>query len=295
MDRPVALKIVHRHLTDSPAAAERFRREVRTAARLNHPNIVSAYDADEAEGLHFLVMEYVEGQSLGDVLRRDGRLPVDLACDIIRQAAVGLQFAHEQGMVHRDVKPDNLMITPAGRVKILDFGLARFARGGPGEARPEGGTNPAAPSQLTLAGTLMGTPDYMAPEQSDDSSRADVRADVYGLGCTLYQALTGQVPFPKGTALERITFHASQTPTPVRQLREEVPEALAAVVEKMMAKSPADRYREPAEVAEALAPFAPRPAVVTGGAPPQWGWRAALALVAAVALLLALALIGWLR
>jgi tRNA A-37 threonylcarbamoyl transferase component Bud32 len=244
MDRIVAVKIIHPRIVHGVQAAERFQREVKAAAKLHHPNVVTAYDADQVGDTHFLVMEHVSGVSLARYLATEGRLSVAQACDCVRQAALGLQHAHENGMVHRDIKPGNLMLTPSGQVKIMDFGLARIAR--------EQSTDAA----LTREGSLMGTPDYMAPEQANDASKADIRADIYSLGCTLYHLLAGQPPFPNGTHMEKIIAHIEHRPTPIRQLRPEVPEELAAVVERMLAKDPATRFQTPAAVAEALAPFA---------------------------------------
>src|SRR5262249_49807544 len=159
------------------------------------------------------------------------------------QAALGLQHAFERGMVHRDIKPQNLMLTTQGRVKILDFGLARFVR----ESTTAG--------EVTEEGTLMGTPDYIAPEQAQDAHRADIRADVYSLGCSLYFLLSGQVPFPGGTLIHKVMAHIERQPTPLPALRPELPAELARVVERMMAKDPGRRYQTPAEVVQALAPF----------------------------------------
>jgi WD40 repeat protein len=257
MERTVALKVIRPALMADEGAVERFRREVKAAARLHHPNIVTAYDADQAGNTHFLVMEFVPGRSLAAHLRENGPLPVRQACDYARQAALGLQHAHEQGMVHRDIKPDNLMLTGDGQVKILDFGLARFAQA---QAADIALQVPAAlgspPGQLTAVGSIMGTPDYMAPEQAQDSRAADSRADIYALGCSLYQLLTGRVPFPKGDAVDKIRQHVKEEPEPLARQRPDVPRGLAAVVAKMMAKDPAQRYQTPAEVAEALRPFA---------------------------------------
>jgi hypothetical protein len=269
MERPVALKVIGGDLVGDPAAVERFRREVKNAARLTHPNIVAAYDAEQAGDLHFLVMEFVEGTSLDRLVAKQGRLPVGQACDYVRQAAVGLQHAFERGMVHRDIKPANLMRTPDGRIKILDFGLARFAREtAPAIAAPAAPADRAAgagspASALTAVGTVMGTPDYMAPEQATDPHGADIRADIYSLGCTLYYLLTGAVPYPGGTVLDKLLAHAERTPRPLTAYRADVPPELARVVERMMARDPARRYQTPAEVAQALAPWAgatePRP------------------------------------
>src|SRR5207253_4374689 len=171
MGRTVALKVVAPHLTAKPDAVERFRREVTAAAKLSHPNIVTAHDADEAGGLHFLVMEFVDGISLDRLVGRRGPLPVQMACHFARQAALGLQHAFEKGMVHRDVKPANLMVTRKGQLKILDFGLARFAR----DAGAAGGR----PAAATAANLVMGTPEYLSPEQASSPRTVDIRSDLY--------------------------------------------------------------------------------------------------------------------
>ncbi len=289
MERPVALKLISQNLTSHPEMVERFRREVKTAAKLRHPNIVLAYDAEQAGASHFLVMEYVEGKSLARLVAEQGPLPVREACEYVRQAAVGLQHAHEHGMVHRDIKPQNLMRTPEGQVKILDFGLARFAM----EAAPTGALlvegAPAGRGRtgsLTHIGSVMGTPDYLAPEQARDAHTADIRADIYSLGCTLYDLLTGHAPFPEGTVVDKVMAHLERSPTPLTERRRDVPPALARVVERMMHKDPAERYQTPAEVAEALAPFA-APAPIR----PRRGWRASVAASLAAAVLLAGAVI----
>jgi serine/threonine protein kinase len=243
MERPVALKVISRALTDDQAAIERFRREVRTAAKLSHPNIVTAFDAEQVGDLHFFVMEYIDGNSLDRWVGKVGPLPVAEACNYVRQAALGLQYAHERGMVHRDIKPHNLLRTKDGEIKILDFGLARFA------------SERAGKDALTQTGMAMGTPDYIAPEQANDARSAEIRADIYSLGCTLYFLLTGRVPFPDGTTLQKFIAHLEQTARPVRQLRPDVPAGLEAVLARMMAKKPADRYKQPLDAANALAPF----------------------------------------
>ncbi len=266
MDRVVALKVIHRRLADRPAFVEHFRREVQAIARLEHPNIVTAHDADRAGDVHFLVMEYVEGITLDRLVARDGPLPVARACEVVRQAALGLQHAHERGLVHRDVKPGNVLVTPAGAVKVLDFGLAQFAAEAPAEA-PSG----SAP--------LVGTPDYVAPEQARDPADADARCDVYGLGGTLYFLLTGQPPFPGGTVLQKLLAHQDDTPRPVAELRPDVPPALAALLDRMLAKDPGRRPPTAAAVAEdllRLTPPAPAPALRRG--------RRALLLLSAVPL-----------
>jgi WD40 repeat protein len=243
MDRPVALKIINPSVMTKPGMVQRFTREVRTAARLSHPNIVAAFDAEQAGGLHFLVMEYVDGTDLGRLVQERGPLGVDRACDYIRQAALGLQHAFEQGMVHRDIKPHNLMVTPDDRVKILDFGLALFAS----EAAPAAG--------ITATGIVLGTVDYIAPEQADNAHQADIRSDIYSLGCTLYHLLAGRPPFPTGTSIQKVMAHVEKIPQPLTELRPHIPEKLMLVLDRMMAKNPKHRYQTPDEVALALEPF----------------------------------------
>ncbi len=238
----VALKLIRKMRLDHPDAVRRFHREIRAAAQLDHPNIVRAFDADEVNGTHLLVMEYVQGTDLAKQIKQGGPLAVDKACDYVRQAAQGLQHAHERGMVHRDIKPHNLLLTPSGVVKILDMGLARLDRG----------TDDGASSTMTQEGAVMGTLDYISPEQAMDSHDVDIRADLYSLGCTLYFLLTGKVPFPGGEALQKLMKHRLDEPVPVEQLRRDVPPAVAAVVRKLMAKRPDDRYQTPAEAAAAL-------------------------------------------
>jgi WD40 repeat protein/serine/threonine protein kinase len=267
MNRPVALKVIKPSLVRNDAAVRRFRREVQAAARLRHPNIVTAFDAEQAGDLHYLVMEFVDGVDLDDVIREQGPLPVEAACDYIRQTAEGLQHAHELGMVHRDIKPHNLMIEEphgtlmgsAKTVKILDFGLANFASETAAEEIDvaEDQTRPGAEvlNHLTQAGTMMGTPDYIAPEQAKDAHNADIRSDIYSLGCTFYTLLTGKTPFSEGSVLEKIKAHTEADAQPLSEFRDDVPEEVEAVLNKMMAKDPEERYQTPREVAEALNSF----------------------------------------
>jgi eukaryotic-like serine/threonine-protein kinase len=253
MQRQVALKVLSRHLSRRIAATERSRNEMKAAARLSHPNIVTAHDADQAGDFQFLVMEFVEGTSLARVVEKHGPLPVAHACNYARQAAQGLQHAFERGMVHRDIKPQNLMLTRPGQVKILDFGLARFKW----ELDPEGGETPVGSSAgVTADGEVLGTPDYIAPEQVSNSRRADVRSDIYSLGCTLYYLLSGRVPYPGGSVAQKLVSHLHVAPKALGELRDDVPPALVEVLSRMMEKDPSRRYQTPAEVAAALAPFA---------------------------------------
>jgi WD40 repeat protein len=247
LDRPEVLKVVSQQLLGRPGTAERFLREIRSAARLNHPNIVTAYAALPLGELLLFAMEYVEGETLAQLVQAKGPLPVLHACYYAQQAARGLQHAFEKGLVHRDIKPQNLILARDGKkhvVKILDFGLAKATR----EKEKEG-------AELTGAGVLLGTPEYMAPEQMQDAAGADIRADIYSLGCTLYFLLTGRPPFRANSLYELLNAHQVKEATPLPQIRSEVPAELAAVVARMMAKDPAQRYRDPAEVAEALTAF----------------------------------------
>jgi serine/threonine protein kinase len=279
MERRVAVKVIRKDYLVRAGAVERFRQEVRAAARLAHPNIVTAYDADQAGDVHFLVMEFVPGESLDRVVEREGPQPVERACRWIRQAALGLQHAHEHGMVHRDIKPHNLLRTPDDQIKILDFGLARFAwetESGestdprPTEARfivsrsPDPTSSAPDASHLTQSGTVLGTPDFIAPEQALRSHEADARADIYSLGCTLYFLLAGRPPFSEATLPDKLAAHQTQQPQPLTELRPDLPAALLSVVDRMLAKDPARRWQSPREVADALTPFAAGPLPLSG-------------------------------
>jgi len=245
MKRLVALKFLPAdHLRDR-SALERFNREAVAAAALNHPNIVRAFDVDQDGDLHFLVMEYVDGVSLHDIVSRHGPLDVTRACHYVSQAALGLQHAHEAGWVHRDIKPGNLLLDRTGAVKILDMGLARFFRGPQGEGLTE----------KYDSNSVLGTADYLAPEQAVNSTEVDIRADLYSLGATLYFLLTGRAPFESGTVAEKLLAHQMREPEPVSKYRPEVPKSLEAVIRKMMAKKPVQRYQAPLNVVEALQPW----------------------------------------
>ncbi len=263
LDMIVALKVLPRDRSGDPLAATRFEREIKAVGRLSHPNIVQAHDARDIDGTTVLVMEYVEGCNLSQLGRRVGPLAIADACEIVRQVALGLQCAHEHGLVHRDIKPSNLMLSlssPSGRgtggeglraqclVKILDLGLALLNN-----------ESAAGKGEMTSTGQAMGTADYMAPEQAFDSHKVDIRADIYALGCTLYKLLTGNPPFTGSeydTPMKKMLAHVQTPPAAVRSLRPEIPAELAAALERMMAKDPADRFATPVEVAEALPPFA---------------------------------------
>jgi serine/threonine protein kinase/tetratricopeptide (TPR) repeat protein len=253
MGRTVAVKVINPSVLDHPDALPRFQGEVIAAAKLDHPNIVRAYDAEQVGSMHLLVMEYVEGASLADLVVKKGLLSVAHACHYIRQAALGLQHAFEQGMVHRDIKPHNLMVNARGQVKVLDFGLARMRS----ERKAGGG--------LTQVDSFMGTPEYVSPEQATDAHSADTRADLYSLGCTLFFLLTGRPPFQGGTAVKLIMAHIERDAPALHEVRADVPVELSAVVARMLVKDPAHRFQTPLEVAQALAAF------VKAGAKPAMG------------------------
>jgi eukaryotic-like serine/threonine-protein kinase len=232
---------------DEGEIVARFRQEQVLAVRLTHPNLVAAYDAGQIAGCPYLVLEFVEGHDLAWLLKRRGPLPAAEACELVRQATLGLQHIHKQGLVHRDIKPANLMLTPSGQVKVLDVGLARCL-GGP----PPGG-------RITVTGQSLGSPDYMAPEQCLDSHAVDSRADIYALGCTLYELLAGQPPFA-GPAYEslflKMKAHVEAPVPPIRGRRPDIPERLAAALGRMLAKDRTDRFASAAGVVAALQPFA---------------------------------------
>ncbi len=257
LKKTVALKLLATNrIGDQPAVA-RFEREMEVLGQLNHPHIVQALDAGEHEGQHYLVMEYVEGCDLSDIVRRCRPLSIADACLMISQAAEGLQYAHEHGFVHRDIKPSNLMLATTGAktggpvmVKILDLGLARALDQRPDAAAPQ--------AELTMAGQAMGTLDYMAPEQGGDAHQVDIRADIYSLGATLYKLLTGDSPYAEHAhkpPLQRLMAIGHHEPPTIRGKRADIPEKLAAIVHRMLAKRPEQRFATPADVVQALAPF----------------------------------------
>ena len=238
MHRTVAIKVLPLATMKDPATAARFQREVEAAAKLSHPNIVTAHDADEAGGVHFLVMEYVEGADLSALVKKNGPLPMQKAVNYILQAARGLEFAHAEGVVHRDIKPANLLLDKKGVVKILDMGLARIA-GGDAETQAE----------LTGTGAVMGTVDYMAPEQALSTKHADARADIYSLGCTLYYLVSGKAAYDGDTLMSKLLAHREK---PIPALGGDASDELQAVFERMVAKKVEDRYQTMSEVIAAL-------------------------------------------
>jgi serine/threonine protein kinase len=260
----VAIKVLPPSKAKEPQVFARFQREARLALKLKHPNVVRSFQVGEVNGLHYLVMEYLDGETLEEVLQRRKRLPPNEAVRIVHQALAGLQHIHEQGLVHRDLKPGNLMLVPARQsgepdstllatVKILDIGLGR-------QLFEEG--DRAAEQQLTSEDVLLGTPDYLAPEQARNPHASDIRADIYSLGCVLYHCLAGQPPFPDKNALNQMIRHATETAKPIKELNAAVPDGLQQIVSWMMAKDPAKRYPTPERAAQALQVF-----LVAGNAP----------------------------
>ncbi len=246
LDKVMALKILPATKLGGPDSIARFERETRAAGRLNHPNIVQAFDAGEVDGTHYLAMEHVEGSDLAKLVQTKGPLSVRPAGEVIRQAALALAAAHSMALVHRDIKPSNLIMDRQGRVRVLDLGLALL------------GDRPAETKELTLAGSCFGTPDYMAPEQWDDSHAVDGRADLYALGCTLYFLLTGRAPYDgdsRKSVPKKMLAHLSEPAPSLRAACPNVPEALEAIYQKLMAKQPAARFQTANELSAALEKF----------------------------------------
>jgi eukaryotic-like serine/threonine-protein kinase len=251
MKRIVALKVLAPQTVATDKAKAMFKREIRAAAQLNHANIVMAYDASMADGQHYLAMEYVDGPNLEQYVAKHGALPVGLACEIVFQAAGGLQHAHEKGVIHRDIKPANLLVqkepgAATAQVKILDFGLARLRQS-------DDNARGAASGEPNI---VMGTPDFLSPEQTKDLHHADIRSDLYSLGCTFYYLLTGQVPFPGGNVVHKLNRHDREVARPIEELRPEAPKAIVKIVRKLLAKNPDDRFQTPNELMDALAAHA---------------------------------------
>ncbi len=251
LNRRVALKILAPERVNNPRAVARFQREARVGAQLQHENLVRIYDFGEANGRFYLVMEFIEGKTIGHLISEQGPMPMATAARLVLQVAMGLGHAHLKGLIHRDVNPYNIMVTDDGTAKLADLGLAIDLTEG---------------DRVTREGATVGTFDYVAPEQARHSHSADIRSDIYSLGCTLYHMLTGQVPFPSPSLPEKLFAHQAMEPTPVEQLAPGLDEGFVEVVRKMMRKSPDERYATPAQVIQALEPYldeaagyAPRP------------------------------------
>jgi eukaryotic-like serine/threonine-protein kinase len=287
LDRYAAIKLIRPQvLATRPEIVTRFHREAKAIAQLHHPNVVMLYDYDEVDGTHYIAMEFVDGQTLEKMVRQNGPMAVKQSCDYMRQAALGLQHAAECGLVHRDIKPSNILVStkgagtakrsstqlkrPAlvtirdrqlsldstangrsehawGTIKILDMGLARL------QETLEEESDPGTP--LTRAGALLGTPDFIAPEQARDARTVDIRADLYSLGCTFYYILTGRPPFPGGNDVQKLIKHQSERPLGIEELRPHVPSFVTEVVERLMAKQPEDRYQSPQALADVLTDY----------------------------------------
>jgi serine/threonine protein kinase len=264
----VAIKVLPPSKSRNTQLLRRFRREVKLALKLKHPNVVRSFQVGSLGELHYLVMEYLEGETLDLVLQRRKKLPPQEAVRLVHQALQGLQYIHEQGLVHRDLKPANLMLVPPGgtgtddttlraTLKILDIGLGRRLVDDGNQAATEN-------MHLTGEGVLLGTPDYLAPEQARDPRATDIRADIYSLGCVLYHLLTGQPPFPDTNILSQMVRHATETPKPLKELNPAVPDGLQQIVNWMLAKAPEQRYPTPERAAQALQMF-----LVAGSEPAQ--------------------------
>ena len=245
MKRLVAIKVLHSKRLDSPNALQRFIREVESAAKLSHPNIVTAYDSREQDGIHYLIMEYVDGQDLAAIIKKHGPMPLAKAVDCCLQAARGLKYAHKRGIVHRDIKPSNLLLDKEGTVKVLDMGLARVVDA-------EGVASFADPDRLTATGQVMGTCDYMAPEQAFDCHNVDARADIYSLGCTLFRLLTGKPPYIRDTLMHVLVAHREDPMPSLCEERPDAPEEFEVIFQNMVAKDADDRYQSMDDVIVAL-------------------------------------------
>ena len=254
----VAIKVLPASKAKDTDILARFKREGRLLTQLEHPNIVRAFQVGESDGKHYLVLEYLDGDTLEEILEKRKKLPPPEAVHVIHQALLGLQHLHGRGMIHRDLKPSNLMLVESATkkggdildraVKILDIGLGKAVF-------EEGAALTGDLNKLTADGTLIGTPDYLAPEQARNAKSVDIRADVYSLGCVLYHVLTGQPPFPDKSVLNQVMRHANEAPRPLSDFLPEVPDGLQIVMSRLMAKDPAQRYATPEQAAKALAVF----------------------------------------
>jgi serine/threonine-protein kinase len=252
LNRLVALKILAPERMNNPRAIARFQREARVGAQLQHEHLVRIYDFGESSGRYYLVMEFIEGKTIGALISAQGPMPPPTAARLTRQIALGLEHAHRKGLIHRDVNPYNVLVTHDGIAKLADLGLA---------------IDLAEEERVTREGATVGTFDYVAPEQARHSHSADIRSDIYSLGCTLYHMIAGQVPFPSPSLPEKLFAHQAMEPIPLNQLVAEIPPGLAEVVQRMMRKLPEERYTTPLQVAQALVPFIDELATLNDGEP----------------------------
>jgi serine/threonine protein kinase len=247
LHRRIAVKVLPISLANDYLSLRRFHRECQILASLHHPNIVAAYEGGQADTVTYLSMEYVDGSSLEAIVEKCGPMDVTRTAHYFRQAALGLQYLYERGIVHRDIKPADILVDRTGIVKIIDMGLVRAV---------------VDVNEMRLDkyhGEILGTPDYISPEQTIDPRTVDTRADIYSLGATFYFCLAGHSPFGKGTVAQKVLWHQTRRPKPIRLLRRDVPKELEGLIENMMAKDPAQRPQTPQEVADALAPFTTQP------------------------------------
>ena len=240
LDRSVAVKVLTHRYADSSETVRRFRVEAQSAARLNHEHIASVYYVGEDKGWNFIVFEYIEGQNLRDVVAQQGPLSVEQCVDIVAQIASALEHACEREVVHRDIKPSNVLLMSTGRAKLVDMGLARLRQ------------VESADDDLTASGMTLGTFDYISPEQGRDPRDADVRSDMYSLGCTLFFMLTGKPPYPEGTVLQKLLSHTSDPLPDPRPLRPDCPQGIADILRRLMQKRPEDRFATPRDLLDAL-------------------------------------------
>lgn len=244
LGKTVAVKVIRQEQVRDRRTVKRFFREIQTLGRVSHPNIVLAFDADFEDHRLFYAMEYIPGRDLGWKVREDGPLSIEAVCYFTAQIAHALQHVHESGFVHRDIKPSNLLLAQHElSIKLLDLGLSR------------GDLFDVEATQLTKIGSLIGTPDYIAPEQINDPHHVDIRADLYSLGCTVYYLLTGQAPFQHAEPVEKLYLHAKEDPEPIEQFRPDVPPELGSILRRLLAKRPKKRYQEPADLLGALLPL----------------------------------------
>lgn len=244
-NRRVALKVLATKHSVDAGMLTRLKLEAEAGMQINHPNVIQTYKVDSTGAVNYLVMEFMKGISLHELVALHGPMRWGLACDVFAQIADGLQAAHDEGIIHRDIKPANLLIGGDGTAKLLDFGLARIS----------GSANDEFSLAMIFGHDCLGTPDYISPEQAVDSNEVDETADIYSLGCTMYVALTGRVPFPVKSSRQKIECHQTKYPKPVTEIRSDVPPEVLAIIDKMMAKKPADRFQSAAELANALKPF----------------------------------------
>lgn len=271
LHRTVAVKVLSVRQAGDSESERRFQTEARSAARLDHPNIARAHYVGEDRGLPYIVFEYIEGTNLRDLVYGGGPMQLGDALNITLQIAGAITHAWEREVVHRDIKPSNIILTPDGLAKLVDMGLARLEQIDHTE------------DEKTATGVTLGTFDYISPEQARNPRDADIRSDIYSLGCTLFFMLTGRPPFPEGTVVEKILAHQSVLPPDVRELRPDVPEVVAGVLSAMLAKRPEDRFQSPLELSAALTscieqlgllpPAAALPAYVGTWSPPTQWWR----------------------